>query len=69
VLALIANGVAAVLFVFVADVAWEAVVFLAVGSIVGGQVGALVGRRLPAPILRAIIVVVGLTAAIKLLVT
>jgi uncharacterized protein len=69
VLALIANGVAAVMFVFFADVAWEVVVLIAVGSIVGGQVGAQVGRRLPVPVLRGVIVVVGLVAAIKLLVT
>jgi uncharacterized membrane protein YfcA len=69
VLALIANGIAAVLFVLFADVAWEVVVLIAVGSIVGGQVGAHVGRRLPASILRGVIVVVGLVAAVKLLVT
>jgi uncharacterized membrane protein YfcA len=69
VLALIANGVAAVLFVFVADVAWLVVVLIAVGSVVGAQLGAQVGRRLPASALRAIIVVVGLVAAIKLLVS
>ncbi|HEX9505823.1 MAG TPA: sulfite exporter TauE/SafE family protein [Acidimicrobiia bacterium] len=67
VLALIANGVAAILFVFAADVAWEVVVLIAAGSIVGGQLGALIGRRLPVPVLRAVIVVVGLIAAIRLL--
>ena len=54
VLALIANGVAAVLFVFFADVAWLVVVLIAVGSVVGAQLGAHVGRRLPAPALRAL---------------
>ena len=69
VLALIANGVAAVLFVFAANVIWEVAALIAVGSIVGGQIGAHVGRRLPAPALRVVIVVVGLVAAIRLLVT
>ena len=69
VLALIANGVAAVLFVFFADVAWEVVVLIAVGSVLGAQLGAQVGRRLPARALRALIVVVGLVAAIKLLIS
>ena len=69
VLALIANGVAAVLFVFFADVNWTVVVLIAVGSVVGAQLGATVGRRLPARALRGLIVVVGLVAAIKLLVT
>jgi hypothetical protein len=69
VLALVANGVAAVLFVFFADVAWLVVIVIAVGSVLGAQLGAKVGRRLPEPALRALIVVVGLVAAIKLLVS
>jgi uncharacterized membrane protein YfcA len=68
VLATIANGVAAVIFVFAADVAWEVAILIAVGSIAGGQFGAHVGRRLPATALRVIIVAVGLVAAIKLIV-
>jgi uncharacterized membrane protein YfcA len=65
-LALIANGVAAILFVFSAHVVWEVSALLAVGSIVGGQTGAHIGRRLPVPALRALIVVVGVVAAVKL---
>jgi hypothetical protein len=66
VLALIANGVAAVLFAFSSEVVWEVAALIAVGAIVGGQVGAHIGRRLPAPALRVLIVVVGLAAAFKL---
>ena len=69
VLALIANGVAAVLFVLVADVAWLVVVIIAVGSVVGAQVGAHFGRRLSPTVLRAVVVVVGVVAAVKLLAT
>jgi uncharacterized protein len=69
VLALIANGVAAILFVFSAHVVWEVSALIAVGSIIGGQIGAHTGRRLPAPVLRVLIVVVGIIAAVKLLVT
>ena len=68
VLALIANGVAAVLFLFSTHIVWEVSALLAVGSIVGGQTGAHIGRRLPVPWLRGLIVVVGLVAAIKLMV-
>jgi uncharacterized membrane protein YfcA len=68
VLAAIANGIAAVIFVFAADVAWEVVILIAVGSIAGGQFGAHFGRRIPEPALRAVIVVVGLIAAVKLIV-
>ncbi|HXY92586.1 MAG TPA: sulfite exporter TauE/SafE family protein [Acidimicrobiia bacterium] len=67
VLAAIANGVAAIVFVFAANVAWEPALLLAVSSIAGAQLGASVGRRMPAPLLRTVIVVVGLIAAIKLL--
>jgi uncharacterized protein len=67
VLAAITNGVAAVLFIAVADVAWGAAALIAVGATAGGQVGAKVGRRVPAPLLRVSILVVGVTAAVKLL--
>jgi uncharacterized membrane protein YfcA len=67
-LALLINGVAAVLFIAVAHVAWGATGVLAAGSIIGGQLGATVGRRLSPSFLRAVIVVVGLAVAIVLLV-
>lgn len=68
VLAAIVNGVAAVLFVVVADVDWRAAALVAVGSVVGGQIGATVGRRLPPALLRAVIVVVGVVALVSFLV-
>jgi uncharacterized protein len=61
------NFVAAVVFVLAAHIAWGAVALIAIGSTIGGQLGARVGRHLPAPILRAVIVVVGLAAIAKLL--
>jgi uncharacterized membrane protein YfcA len=67
VLALLVNGVAAGVFVAVADVDWGAAGLIAVGSVVGGQLGAGVGRRLPPAALRAVIVVVGLFALTVLL--
>ncbi len=67
VLTLIVNGVAAVLFVCVAPVAWLPAVLIAAGSIVGGQVGASIGRRLSPLVLRVAIVVVGLVVAVRLL--
>jgi len=68
VLAVIANGVAALLFVFAAHVVWEVALLIALGSVVGGQVGAHVGRRLPEQVLRVVIVAVGLVAAVRLMV-
>ncbi|GJF30909.1 UPF0721 transmembrane protein [Kitasatospora sp. NE20-6] len=69
VLALIVNGVAAVFFLFVAEIDWTVVLLIAAGSAAGGQIGARVGRRLPPPVLRAVIVVVGLVAVTRLLLT
>ncbi|MFL6002365.1 MAG: sulfite exporter TauE/SafE family protein [Nocardioides sp.] len=62
VLALLVNFVAAVVFIAVADVDWPIAGLIAVGSVIGGQIGAGVGRRLPAALLRAVIVVVGVVA-------
>lgn len=62
VLALLVNAVAAVVFIFVADVDWPVAGLIAAGSVVGGQIGATVGRRLPAGVLRGVIVVVGVVA-------
>jgi uncharacterized protein len=67
VLATIVNAVAGLVFVFAAHVAWLPVVLIAAGSAVGGQLGASFGRRLPPAALRAIIVVVGVTAIVRLL--
>lgn len=67
VLAALVNGVAAVLFLFVAHVDWRAAVLIAVGSTIGGQIGARVGRRLPPAALRAVIVAVGVFALVKFL--
>ncbi|QXJ22471.1 sulfite exporter TauE/SafE family protein [Actinomadura graeca] len=60
------NLTAGIVFVFVAHVAWTAVLLLGAGSVVGGQIGARVGRRLPPAALRAVIVVVGVAAVVKL---
>jgi uncharacterized protein len=68
VLALLVNGVAGLLFVVFAHVAWEAAGLIAAGSVVGGQLGGVIGRRLPAPLLRVVIIAVGVTAAVALLV-
>jgi uncharacterized membrane protein YfcA len=68
VLAGLVNGVAAAIFIVVADVDWAVAGLIALGSIVGGQLGATVGRRLPPLVLRGVIVVVGVTALVTFLV-
>jgi uncharacterized membrane protein YfcA len=62
VLALLVNLVAAIVFVFVADMNWTVAGLIAVGSVIGGQIGATVGRRLPGWALRGFIVAVGVAA-------
>lgn len=58
------NGIAAVVFVIVADVDWLVVALLASGSVIGGYIGASVGRKLPAKVLRTLIVIVGCVALV-----
>jgi uncharacterized protein len=68
VLAFLVNAVAAVLFILAAPVEWQAAALLAVGSITGGQLGAVVGRRLSPLVLRGAIIVVGTVVGLRLLV-
>lgn len=68
VLAGLVNLVSGLVFVLVADVAWEAVACVAVGATIGGVLGGRYGRRLPATVLRAVIVAVGIAAIVLLVV-
>ena len=80
VLALVVNGIAALAFVLLdlveipgfpgsnTDVNWPAAGLIALGSVVGGQLGATVGRRLPPGVLRAVIVLVGVVAVVTFVV-
>jgi hypothetical protein len=63
----VVNGVAALLFVVLADVAWLPALLLGAGALVGGQIGARIGRALPAGVLRWVVVAVGIAAIVKLL--
>jgi hypothetical protein len=69
VLAGLVNLVAAIIFVAVSDVAWGAAICIAIGSTVGWHFGGTYGRRLPPPVLRGFIIVVGTAAAVRLIVT
>jgi uncharacterized membrane protein YfcA len=66
VLAGLVNAVAAVVFIVVAEVDWAAAGLIAAGSLIGGAVGATVGRRLPAPLLRGVVALVGIVAIFRL---
>jgi hypothetical protein len=67
VLAGLVNGVAGVYFIFAAHVEWGPAAIIAASSVLGAQLGARYGRRLPPDALRALVVVVGLTAIVRLL--
>jgi uncharacterized membrane protein YfcA len=61
------NLVAAVVFVFTAHIDWAAAGLIAGGSMIGGVLGARIGRRLRPEVLRGLIVAVGIAALVKLL--
>jgi uncharacterized membrane protein YfcA len=74
VLATLVNGVAAGVFIVAAwlsygqaAIDWQVVGLIAAGSAAGGVLGARVGRRIPAPIFRGLVVAVGVTAIVSLL--
>lgn len=62
-----ANVVASIVFVAIADLDWTAIVLVGLGSIIGGYVGALIGRRLPPSLFRVLVVVMGLVVSLTLL--
>ena len=61
------NAAAAIVFILTTSIDWKVVAAIAVGSVIGGQIGARFGRRLNPVALRVVIVVVGLTAVVRLL--
>ena len=66
VLAGVVNGVAAIVFMLVADIAWGPAALIAAGSVVGAQLAARYGRHMSAQALRAVIVAVGIAAIVQL---
>ncbi|MCW2784198.1 MAG: sulfite exporter TauE/SafE family protein [Marmoricola sp.] len=65
ILAALVNGVASVIFIVVAHVDWTVVALIGSGAVVGGQLGAAVGQKLPPGVLRGVIVVVGVIALVS----
>lgn len=68
VLSLTINAVALVAFGIFGPVAWDAVLVVAVASLLGGYAGARVARRIPASVLRAGVVLYGVVVAVLLIV-
>jgi uncharacterized membrane protein YfcA len=67
VLAGLVNGIAAVVFVLATHIDWGVAGLIAAGAILGGQIGARIGRKLPPWGLRVLIICVGVAALAKLL--
>jgi hypothetical protein len=61
------NGIAAIVFIIATHVDWGAAGLIAGGAVIGGQVGARIGKKLPPWGLRVLIVCVGTAALVKLL--
>jgi hypothetical protein len=62
----LANTVASVCFAIFAPVHWAFVPPLAAGFLIGGWTGPKVVRRMPGPVLRAVVAVAGVGLAVKL---
>jgi uncharacterized membrane protein YfcA len=60
-LATVINGVAVVPFVIARAIAWEAALFMSVGAIAGGYLGAGLVKRLPSEVVRRLVIVVAIT--------
>ena len=68
-LAVCINGIAAIYFAIANAVAWNDVLILAAGTILGGYAGARVARRLGRKFVRAMVVIIGLVMSIALFVS
>jgi len=66
VLVTLVNLIAALVFIAFSHVLWSVAALIGAGTLIGGQAGARIGRRLPAPVFRWTIVVVGLVVAVVL---
>jgi uncharacterized membrane protein YfcA len=69
VLTVLVNAMAAGTFMIVAwdRIDWKVVALISSGAFIGGYLGAKVGRRLPPRVLRAIILLIGTVALVKIL--
>lgn len=67
-LSLVINLVSAIFFAIFAPVAWFPVLIMAIASLLGGNLGVVVARRLSNTVLRALVVAFGIVVAVRLLV-
>jgi uncharacterized protein len=67
-LSLLVNVIAAIAFAFFAEVGWVAVAVMAVASLLGGQLGVVLARRLNDRTLRWLVIAFGVAVGVRLLV-
>jgi len=67
VLSLLVAVVSAVAFAILGPVAWDAALIVGATCLLGGVAGARLARRLPAPLLRGVVIVFGIAAAIAIM--
>ncbi|MDQ6803716.1 MAG: sulfite exporter TauE/SafE family protein [Actinomycetota bacterium] len=68
-LIMVANALAAVLFLVLGPVSWPAIAVLAPTTVVGGRAGVSVVRKLGSQALRALVLLIGVAASVYLAVT
>ena len=66
-LSLLINAIAAAYFILFADVRWVAVAIMAVTSLLGGQLGVVLARRLNDQALRWLVITFGVAVGLRLL--
>jgi uncharacterized membrane protein YfcA len=66
-LSFLVNLIAAVYFALLAEVSWVAVAVMAVASLLGGQLGVLLARRLNDQVLRWLVIAFGVAVGLRLL--
>lgn len=68
VLGMVVNAVGSLVFIIVSPelVSWPIALMVGTGALLGGVIGARVGRRLPPDVLRAVIVVIGVVGIVKM---
>ena len=67
-LSLLINAIAAAYFILFADVRWVAVAVMAVTSLLGGQLGVVLARRLNDQALRWLVIAFGVAVGLRLLI-
>ncbi len=66
-LAATTNGLASLFFILAGAIRWDDAIALGIGSVIGGLVGAAVGRRLSSRTLENVAIVVGVVSTISLI--